>query len=56
MYWLGAVEAGKWEASQKNGTALPSLHSATFAPAPEPAIKTGVRTMTAAVMDLLGAK
>lgn len=56
MYWLGAVEAGKWEASQKNGTALPSLHSATFAPAPEPAIKTGVRTMTAAVLDLLGTK
>jgi hippurate hydrolase len=56
MYWLGAVEAGKWEASQKSGTALPSLHSATFAPAPEPAIKTGVRSMTAAVMDLLGKK
>jgi amidohydrolase len=56
MYWLGAVEAGKWEASQKNGTPLPSLHSATFAPAPEPAIKTGIRTMTAAVIDLFGKK
>jgi amidohydrolase len=56
MYWLGAVEAGKWEASQKNGTPLPSLHSATFAPAPEPAIKTGIRTMAAAAIDLFSKK
>ncbi len=54
MYWLGAVEPAKWETSKKNGTPLPSLHSATFAPLPEPAIKTGIRTMSAAVMSLLG--
>lgn len=54
MYWLGAVDPKKIEESKENGTLLPPLHSANFAPLPEPAIKTGVKTMTAAVLELLG--
>ncbi len=50
MFRLGAIEEGR-----KNGP-LPSLHSATFAPIPEPTVKTGVRAMVAAVLELLGAR
>ncbi len=53
MYWLGTVDPKKVEASQKTGTPLPSLHSSQFAPLPEPAIKTGIRTMSAAVLELM---
>lgn len=54
MLWLGAVDPARHrEAREKNQT-LPSLHSPEFAPLPEPAIRTGVAAMTAAVLDLLG--
>jgi metal-dependent amidase/aminoacylase/carboxypeptidase family protein len=53
MFWLGAVDPAKIKEAQENGTRLPSLHSSEFAPVPEPAIRTGVRAMTSAVMDLL---
>jgi hippurate hydrolase len=53
MYWLGAVDPKKAEESARAGTGLPSLHSSQFAPLPEPAIRAGIRTMSAAVMDLL---
>jgi hippurate hydrolase len=36
------------------GVPLPSLHSSRFAPDAEPAIRTGVRAMTAAALELLG--
>ena len=55
MFWLGAVSREKIEESQKpGGKPLPSLHSNLYAPTPEPAIKTGVKAMTAAALDLLG--
>jgi hippurate hydrolase len=54
IYWLGAVSPEAFEAAQSGGEELPSLHSPFFAPVPEPTIKTGVRTMTAAALDLLG--
>lgn len=53
MFWLGAVDPAKIKDAQEHGTRLPSLHSSEFAPLPEPSIRTGVRAMTAAVMDLL---
>jgi len=53
MFWLGAVDPEKIKESQEKGTRLPSLHSSEFAPLPEPAIRTGVKAMTSAVMDLL---
>ncbi|HAI75293.1 MAG TPA: amidohydrolase [Microscillaceae bacterium] len=52
IFWLGGVDPQKLEESLHNGTPLPSLHSAFFAPLPEPTLKTGVRTMAAAALDL----
>ena len=53
MYWLGAADPGKLAESRKSGVALPTLHSAKFAPVYAPAITTGVTAMTAMAMDLL---
>jgi hippurate hydrolase len=53
MYWLGASDPVKLAESHKSGVALPSLHSALFAPAYVPAITTGVTAMTAIALDLL---
>jgi amidohydrolase len=53
MFWLGAVDPAKIRDAQEKGARLPSLHSSEFAPLPEPAIRTGVKAMTSAVMDLL---
>jgi hippurate hydrolase len=52
MFWLGAVDPAKIKDAQEKGTRLPSLHSSEFYPQPEPAIRTGVKAMTSAVMDL----
>jgi hippurate hydrolase len=54
IFWLGAVERGRWEAAKGNPTQLPSLHSSKFAPDPAPTLATGVEAMTAAAMNLLG--
>ena len=56
LFWLGAVEPQRYEASRKSGEPLPSLHSSQFAPLPEPTIKTGVTAMTAAALELLGSE
>jgi len=32
---------------------LPTLHSALFAPLPEPTIRTGIKAMTSAVLELM---
>ena len=53
MFWLGAVDPEKIKEAQEKGTRLPGLHSSEFAPLPEPAIRTGVKAMTAAVLDLM---
>ena len=53
MYWLGAADPGKLAESLTSGVALPSLHSALFAPVYAPAITTGVTAMTAMALDLL---
>ena len=53
MYWLGAADPAKLEESLKSGVALPSLHSALFAPVYATAIPTGVTAMTAMALDLL---
>ena len=56
LYWLGTVDPKKLTESQQSGKALPTLHSSNFAPLPEPTIKAGVQTMSAAVMDILARK
>jgi len=53
MFWLGATDPVKWKDAQEKGTRLPGPHSSEFAPLPEPAIRTGVKAMTTAAMDLL---
>ncbi|MDA2925298.1 amidohydrolase [Acidobacteria bacterium AH-259-L09] len=54
MLWLGAVDPAIVRQYQREGKTLPSLHSSQFTPLPEPAIKTGVKAMTTAVLELLG--
>ncbi len=54
IYWLGAVDRTLFAKSKAGSTALPSLHSPLFAPEYRMTIRTGVRVMTAAALDLLG--
>jgi hippurate hydrolase len=51
LFWLGAVGPDRF--ARRATAPLPGLHSSEFAPAPEPAIRTGVTAMTYAVLDLL---
>ncbi|MGB7284567.1 MAG: amidohydrolase [Candidatus Acidiferrum sp.] len=53
MFWLGASDPEKLKEAMEKGTRLPGPHSSEFAPVPGPAIRTGVKAMTSAVMDLL---
>jgi hippurate hydrolase len=53
IFWLGAVDPVKVKQSKETGTPLPSLHSPLFAPLPEPTLRTGVKAMTSAVLDLM---
>ena len=52
LFWLGAVNNKVYNKSLRDNISLPSLHSALFLPDPEPTISTGVKAMTAAVLDL----
>lgn len=53
MFWLGAADPSVLAESKRTGKPVPSLHSPLFAPVPEPTIRTGVKAMTAAVLDLM---
>lgn len=53
MFWLGATDANVLAESKRTGNPVPSLHSALFAPVPEPTIRAGVKAMTAAVLELM---
>lgn len=53
LYWLGAVDPALLAAAERGEAPYPSLHNSRFAPLPEPTIKAGVMTMTAAVMELM---
>ena len=53
MFWVGAVDPEKILASKRDGLALPPLHSSHYAPLPEPTIRTGVKAMTSAVLELM---
>lgn len=54
LMWLGVVDPEKVAAAERGEISLPSLHSSKFAPVMEPSIKTGVKAMTAAALNLLG--
>jgi len=53
MFWVGAVAPEKIRERNRSGAALPPLHSSHFAPLPEPTIRTGVKAMTAAGLELM---
>jgi hippurate hydrolase len=55
LYFLGTQKPERVEVSRREGAEpLPSLHSALFFPVPEPTIRTGVLTMSLAVLNLVG--
>ena len=56
MFALGAVNPEALKESERTGKPLPMLHSALWAPMAEPAIKTGVTAMSAAVLELMPKK
>jgi len=53
LFWLGASDPALLRAAVEKGARLPGMHSSEFAPQPEPAIRAGVKAMSAAVIDLL---
>jgi hippurate hydrolase len=53
LFWLGAVDPVKLKQSRETGVPMPSWHSSHFAPVPESTLRTGVRAMTAAVLELM---
>ncbi|RFB05965.1 amidohydrolase [Parvularcula marina] len=52
LFRLGAVKADAWEAAGGDATKLPGLHSAKFAPDPEPTLRAGTEAMIAAALEL----
>ncbi len=53
IIWLGASAPEKVKAYRETGAPLPGLHSALFAPVPEPTLRTGVKATTATVLELM---
>lgn len=57
IYFLGTISKERYDEAQKEGgRPLPGMHTDSYAPVPEPSIRTGVRTMSMTVMDLLPKK
>jgi hippurate hydrolase len=52
LLWLGAVNEAQHETARNTGEALPGLHSARFAPDARPTIETGVKAMSAVLLEL----
>lgn len=53
LFWLGVTDSILIRAHENERKPLPSAHSPEFAITAEPAIRTGVTGMTAAIMDLM---
>ncbi len=57
MYWLGVVEPAQFAAAAKPGAdPLPAIHSSRFKIDVEPTIRTGVKTMSTAVLEIVKKK
>jgi hippurate hydrolase len=54
MFWVGGVSAARLAEVRGDTAKLPSLHSALWAPDPEPTLKAGAAALTLGVLDLLG--
>ncbi len=53
LFMLGTADPQKTEESRRTGIPLVSVHNPRFAPIPSVTLRTGMRTMTGAVLDLL---
>ena len=53
LFMLGTADPQKVTASRRTGTPLVSVHNPRFAPIPGVSLRTGMRSMTCAVLDLL---
>jgi amidohydrolase len=51
-FWLGVSHPEEVAACAKENRPYPGIHNPSFAPVPEPSIKTGVSAMTLAVLDM----
>lgn len=56
FFRVGAVSRERFENARARGEQLPSLHSSRFAPDPERTIRTALRAMCTAALDLLSSK
>jgi amidohydrolase len=56
MYGLGSIEQARLDRYEKMKVLPPSLHSGLYYPDFEPTLRTGVRSMVAAIMDLMPPK
>ena len=55
MYFLGSVSADRVQAAAKaGGKALPGAHTDGYFPIPDPTIRAGVKTLSLAVLNLVG--
>ncbi len=54
FYFLGTMAPERVAAAESGGEQLPSLHSDKYFPVAEPSIRTGVLTMSVAVLNLVG--
>lgn len=54
MFRLGTTAPERIAEAQRSGSVLPSLHSDLYVPVIEPSIRTGVRGLTLAALELLG--
>jgi hippurate hydrolase len=55
LYFIGTSSPERIaEAAKEGGKPLPSMHSDQYYPIPEPSLKTGVLTMSLAVLNLVG--
>ena len=53
MFRLGTIPPERLAQARAKGETMPSLHSPVYKPDAPPAIETGIKAMTAAVVDLL---
>jgi hippurate hydrolase len=53
QFRIGAVAPATLRSHAATGEPLPALHSSRFAPLPEPAIRSGVKATTLAVLELM---
>lgn len=53
IFWVGGVPMDEYQAAQKNGTKLPSLHSPLWAPDAEKVVATGAEALAAAALNIM---